>query len=237
MTAVNIGVVNLGRIGYHASLQLQSKISISIKKKTTKWQDGVMLLLEYPPLYTVGIRDKSYTANDEERLRKTGAEFYRTDRGGLITYHGPGQLVIYPVVNLKSWRKPLSIRWYIETLEETVINLCQTMGVSAHRYHPYPGIWVGESKLCAVGVHASRHVTTHGIAINCNTDLNWFKHIVPCGIEGKGVTSFTELLQREIKIQDIILPFFNSFQTNFYCKLHNTTISDVDDSLEQSRII
>uniref|UniRef100_T1HPB7 Octanoyl-[acyl-carrier-protein]:protein N-octanoyltransferase LIPT2, mitochondrial n=2 Tax=Rhodnius TaxID=13248 RepID=T1HPB7_RHOPR len=228
MSTVNIGVINLGRIGYLASLQLQSKLASSIKERKTKWQDGVLLLLEYPSLYTVGIRDKSYTASDELRLRNLGAEFHRTDRGGLITYHGPGQLIVYPIVNLKCWRRPLSIRWYVESLEETVIRLCRSMGVSAHRYPPYPGIWVGERKLCAVGVHASRHVTTHGVAINCNTDLSWFKHIIPCGIEGKGVTSFSELLLRDIKIQDIILPFCDAFQETFSCKLHNITISDLD---------
>ncbi|BES95600.1 Octanoyltransferase [Nesidiocoris tenuis] len=181
------------------------------------WEGGVLLVLEHKPVYTIGLRTKGYDVQDEERLRRLGADFQRTDRGGLITFHGHGQLVVYPILDLRLW-KP-SVKWYVENLEDTVIGLCSSLSVAAHRYHPYPGIWVGEKKLCAVGIHASRYVTTHGIAINCNTDLRWFEHIVPCGIEGKGVTSLTELLSRNVNVEEVVPVFLKAFEDKFSCEL------------------
>lgn len=212
-----VGVFNVGRIAYSKGLELQQSFADALKANTCPWNGGVLLLLEHSPVYTVGIRTKSYTAEDKAWLVSLGAEFHETNRGGLITFHGPGQLVAYPVINLKLWTP--SVKWYIATLEDAVIDLCAKYDVAAHRYHPYPGIWVGEEKLCAVGVHASRFVTTHGIAINCNTDMNWFEHIVPCGIEGKGVTSLSQLLAKDIAVDDVIPKFLDSFKKKFPCEL------------------
>lgn len=139
---------------------------------------------------------------------------FQTRRGGLTTYHGPGQLVCYPILNLR--RIGMGIRQYICSLEQTIINAVSHLGVEAQRCE-HTGVWVGENKLCAIGkkkcvcvfvcvnwhlfpltgVQVSMGVAYHGLAINCSTDLEWFKHITPCGVEGKGVTSLTELLKRK----------------------------------------
>ncbi|KAF6206725.1 hypothetical protein GE061_017961 [Apolygus lucorum] len=198
---------------YEKAWQLQDIFADAVKRKTCPWDGGVVLMLEHPPVYTIGIRTKGYEEDDEKKLKSLGAEFHRTNRGGLITFHGPGQLVVYPIINLQMW-KP-SIKWYIDNLEETIIDLCSEFGVPAHRYPPYPGIWVGEKKVCAIGVHASRYVTTHGIAINCNTDLKWYDHIVPCGIEGKGVTSLSEQLGEDVGVSDVVPKFLKSFNDKF----------------------
>ena len=148
-----------------------------------------ILLCQHHPVYTVGIRTKGYIDQEEKaRLHRLGAEFIYTDRGGLITFHGPGQLVCYPILDLKRYN--LSLRCYIHKLEEVIIQTCHKFGVSTHRTDDV-GIWVGDNKIAAIGVHCQRHVTSHGLALNCNIDLSWFSHIVPCGLQGKSVTSLT----------------------------------------------
>uniref|UniRef100_A0A8C1II11 lipoyl(octanoyl) transferase n=1 Tax=Cyprinus carpio TaxID=7962 RepID=A0A8C1II11_CYPCA len=109
-------------------------------------------------------------------------------RGGLITFHGPGQLVCYPVLNLGCFRK--SVRWYVCELERTVIKTCGQFGIEAST-SPDTGVWAGDNKICAIGIHCGRYITSHGLALNCNTDMSWFDNIVPCGIMGKGVTSLS----------------------------------------------
>ena len=154
-----------------------------------KGQHDRILLCQHHPVYTVGIRTKDYIDQTEKaRLMQLGAEFIYTDRGGLITFHGPGQLVCYPILNLKQYN--LSLRCYIHKLEEVIMQTCHKFGVATHRTDDV-GIWVGDNKIAAIGVHCQRHVTSHGLALNCNTDLSWFSHIVPCGLEGKSVTSLT----------------------------------------------
>ena len=169
------------------------------------------------------------------RLKALGADFYRTNRGGLITFHGPGQLVAYPILNLRGFDK--SMKWYVCKLEETVIQLCKALRIEAERSSD-TGVWVKNNKLCAIGnlfimlftpkwlnflnligVHGSRYITTHGLALNCNTNLKWFSHIVPCGIYDKGVTSLSELLGKEITIESVIDPFLKSFEQQFQCNV------------------
>ncbi|CAG9772945.1 unnamed protein product [Ceutorhynchus assimilis] len=157
-------------------------------------------------------------ASNLEKLVKTwkvGAEFYKTNRGGLITFHGPGQLVVYPILNLKHF-KP-SIKWYVCHLEKTIIHLCQKYGLTGET-SPHTGVWIGDNKICAIGIHGSRFITTHGLALNCNTDLGWFDHIVPCGIEGRGVTSLSKELKRNVSIDEVIPEFVDSFCTIFECE-------------------
>jgi lipoyl(octanoyl) transferase len=170
---------------------------------------GTLLLLEHPPTFTTGLRSMVYSAQEEQRLTALGAEFVRTNRGGLITFHGPGQLVAYPVLDLRQFvpqearRKALlGMKWYVWTLEQMVIDLLASeYGVEGER-SPHTGVWVRTkgkhetSKICAMGVHNSDMVTSHGLALNCTTDMSWFDQIVPCGITGAGVTSLAELLGR-----------------------------------------
>ncbi|XP_060650423.1 putative lipoyltransferase 2, mitochondrial [Drosophila nasuta] len=209
-------VVRAGRLSYTAGLQLQQQLA---KQKTVDFAEfrNFLLLLEHDPVYTIGIRTKGYTEEDEKRLRELGAEFHRTDRGGLITFHGPGQLVAYPILNLRQFK--LSMRCYVATLEQTVIETCRQLGVLNASTTADTGIWVGDKKICAIGVHGSRYVTTHGIGLNCSTDLSWFEHIVPCGIEGKGVTSLSEQLQRQVSLSEASAALLESLAKKFNCQL------------------
>ncbi|KAL7727983.1 hypothetical protein ACLKA6_018909 [Drosophila palustris] len=211
-----VTVVRAGRLSYSAGLRLQDQLA---KQKVSDFAEfrNYLLLLEHDPVYTIGIRTKGYTAEDEDRLRLLGAEFHRTDRGGLITFHGPGQLVAYPILNLRQF-KP-SIRWYVCTLEKMVIETCRKMGIPNASTTKDTGIWIGDQKICAIGVHGSRYVTTHGIGLNCSTDLKWFDHIVPCGIEGKGVTSLTQQLGRQISLTEATGALLDSFGQIFDCRV------------------
>lgn len=206
-----VSLLNTGLLSYSKALNLQKQISHLVLN--AKYQN-VLILTEHPPVYTIGIRTKNYTIDDEERLKKLGADFHKTNRGGLITFHGPGQLVAYPIINLKNFQP--SIKWYVCHIEKTIINLCKKYYGLDARITTDTGVWIGENKICAIGVHGSRYVTTHGLALNCNTDLNWFEHIVPCGIPGKGVTSLSkELNDTKINLEIVTPNFIKSFAEIF----------------------
>ncbi|XP_066999218.2 octanoyl-[acyl-carrier-protein]:protein N-octanoyltransferase LIPT2, mitochondrial isoform X1 [Anabrus simplex] len=228
-----VKVLQAGRLNYGPALRLQQALAnkhlvhCEADKNIAK---DTLIMVEHEPVYTVGIRDKSYSCEDEAKLRGLGAEFYRTNRGGLITYHGPGQLVVYPILDLKHF-KP-SIRWYVSQIEQTVIAVCKEYNLRAET-SPYTGVWVGDKKICAIGIHGSRFITTHGLALNCETDLNWFSHIVPCGIEGKGVTSLSEQLQRTVTIEEVVPVFLFCFSKIFNCSVCNFPKHERDDLLRQ----
>ncbi|XP_053312625.1 putative lipoyltransferase 2, mitochondrial [Spea bombifrons] len=208
-------VLRLGLLSYTEALRVQQGCVQAVKERAAEPR-GTVLLCEHPAVYTVGIRRAPYPVLEEERLRQIGADFQRTDRGGLITFHGPGQLVCYPVLELGPLRRTL--RAYVCGLEGAVIGLCRSLGLDAYRA-PETGVWVRDKKICAIGVHCARRVTSHGLALNCNTDLSWFEHIVPCGIVGKGVTSLTQELGREVTVEEIIPPFLEAFEEEFKCTL------------------
>ncbi|CAK1548312.1 unnamed protein product [Leptosia nina] len=222
-----IKVWRLGLMSYDTALKIQMAIARKHLDSMTKGTDvdyDTLLLVEHKPVYTVGIRDD--TPNDEiNRLRELGAEFRKTNRGGLITFHGPGQLVAYPVINLKHYKT--SVKWYVNSLEQTIINLCEELGIKANR-SPHTGVWIEDNKIAAIGIHASRYVTSHGISLNCDNDLSWFDHIVPCGIEDKGVTSLTN--ETGVKCTtDIITPMFlKNFEKVFGCKSE-----DIDTEMQE----
>ncbi|XP_060527140.1 putative lipoyltransferase 2, mitochondrial [Cylas formicarius] len=206
-----VKIWNLGKVDYAKALKIQNVVA-SCHGNTTS--DNVLLCLEHLPVYTVGIRNLQYSHREEVWLKEKGADFYRTNRGGLITFHGPGQLVVYPILNLKCFTP--SMRWYVCQIERTVINLCKKFNLEAET-SPHTGVWIKDNKVCAIGVHGSRFVTTHGLAINCATDLSWFDHIVPCGIEGKGVTSLSKELNREVSTSEVLPLFLDSFCDIFQC--------------------
>lgn len=207
-----VHILKTGKLNYGESLKLQKLISNQLVQGSN--YKNVIILTEHNPVYTIGLRTKNYTINDEENLRKLGAEFHRTNRGGLITFHGPGQLVAYPIINLKNFEP--SVRWYVCHIEKTIIDLCKKYEITA-RTTEDTGVWVDNRKICAIGIHASRYITTHGLALNCNIDLAWFKHIVPCGLEGKEVTSISKELDKNVSIDDITPEFLCSFQDIFQC--------------------
>ncbi|KAL5283159.1 LIPT2 family protein [Megaselia abdita] len=210
-----VKVLTLGKLHYRKSLELQKTLSTQQIESFNDFRN-YLILNEHNPVYTIGIRRNSYSHEEREKLRNVGAEFYETNRGGLITFHGPGQLVAYPIIHLKQFQP--SMRWYVRQLETTIIDLCQMFNLSAKTTSD-TGIWIGENKICAIGIHGKRYVTTHGIGLNCNTDLKWFDHIVPCGIEGKGVTSLSKELNKNVSVAETIPLFLNSFSKNFNCSL------------------
>lgn len=210
-------VWKLGMISYDTALKIQLALARKHLDAMLKGQDtnyDTLLLVEHKPVFTVGIRDK--TPNEEiSRLKQLGAEFKKTNRGGLITFHGPGQLVAYPIINLKHFKT--SVKWYVNSLEETVINVCGELGIKGSR-SPYTGVWVEDNKIAAIGIHASRYVTTHGISLNCNTDLSWFSNIDPCGIQDKGVTSLSKETGHEYTIDKVTPIFLKYFDEVFGCQ-------------------
>lgn len=198
---------------YQQSLNLQKILSTQLLKDDQPY-NNILILTEHDPVYTIGIRTKNYSTEDEEKLKRVGAEFFKTNRGGLITFHGPGQLVAYPILNLKNFQT--SVRWYVCHMEKTIIDLCKKYDIKAQTTAD-TGVWVEDRKICAIGIHASRYITTHGLALNCNADLSWFKHIVPCGLEGKEVTSLSKELKKEITIDEVTPKFLESFSNIFEC--------------------
>ena len=235
--AATARLVNLGRMSYSAALKIQNSSVAEIKARRSP---SKLLIVEHEPVYTTGVRSDHYGAKEERRLRGLGADFVRSNRGGLITFHGPGQLVAYPILNLAEFlpvataRKAiLGVKWYVERLEQTVIDACGEVGVEAVRSPPHPGVWVPgqpEEKVCALGVHSSNLVTSHGLALNCDVDLEWFAHIVPCGIPDRGVTSLTRVLGRRVTTEEVLPILVRNFENSFECKV---VLEDTDESKQE----
>jgi lipoyl(octanoyl) transferase len=181
---------NLGLIDYEESLKLQDAARERIILEGEA--PGVLFFLEHPHTYTHGrLAEKENLLFNPDALSQRGITVYQIDRGGDFTYHGPGQLVAYPIFDLK--RLGLNVREYIHCTEEVVIRVLDKFGIKAGRHPRYMGAWVGEEKVCAVGVGVRKWVTKHGFAFNINTDLNFYQGIIPCGIKGKEVTSLQKL--------------------------------------------
>jgi lipoyl(octanoyl) transferase len=201
-------VVDLGTIEYGAAWELQRRIVAARKAGAVP---DVLLLCEHPHVITLGRNGKlaNLRASDHV-LRQMGVSFFETDRGGDITYHGPGQLVGYPILNLAEIRR--DVAWYMRSLEEAMIRATAEFGVASRRVPGRTGVWVdapaesgGEEKLAAIGVHLSRWVTSHGLAYNVSTDLRYFDLIVPCGIADKQATSLEKLLGRGAEMKEVSL--------------------------------
>ena len=192
-------VEQLGLVDYPGALGLQQERVAGRKRGAIT---DTLLLLEHPHVYTLGRNAKrEHLLASGERLRELQAQVFDTDRGGDITYHGPGQLVGYPVLDLTVHRRDLG--WYMRSLEEVFIRAAADFGVRAGRLPGAAGVWVGNDKLVALGVHVSRWVTSHGFAFNVNTDLSYFDAIVPCGLRGRGVTSLARLLGRPVAMDSV----------------------------------
>lgn len=228
-----VKVLSVDRLSYGTGLRLQKALADQHHNKSLKGHNSnALVLLEHNPVYTVGIRNKGYSLDDENKLRALGAEFFKTNRGGLITFHGPGQLVAYPIINLKHFQG--GVKWYVCQIEKMIIRLCAELGIKA-KTSPDTGVWVDENKICAIGIHASRYVTTHGLALNCNMDLKWFDHIDPCGIEDKGVTSISEELKMNVRVEDVLPLFKNAFRDQFQCSLIDFPPGEASELLRSSR--
>lgn len=234
-----VNLVNLGRLPYAKALSIQQAFFDRLKESVLT-EDRIyssqiqaarrssavslgnpkvrnsLLLVEHEPVYTIGIRCKEYDDGYIVRLKQKlvdlnlRADFVKTNRGGLITYHGPGQLVAYPIIYLGDFKtiKNRSIKSYVGALETTIIDTLSSLGLDgAHTVEEYPGVWLngGERKIAFIGISCKRYVTMHGISINCDCDLSWFDHIVSCGIESKAITSIQQELSMDkaVKAKDV----------------------------------
>lgn len=191
-------LLTLGRVPYGAALAAMRSL---VDRRIRGEIPDVLILLEHPPVYTLGRRtDPAHLLEGEDGLRARGAEVHRIDRGGSVTFHGPGQLVGYPILHLGV--RP-SLADHVRRMEETVIRASADVEVGADRDEEV-GVWCGDRKVCAIGVKSTRRVTYHGFALNCATDLSWFDAIVPCGLPGRGVTTLSERAGREVTLEEML---------------------------------
>jgi lipoyl(octanoyl) transferase len=206
-------VTNLGRTRYSETWELQRKL---VELRTEDRIDDVLLFTEHEHVYTIGKGgDENHLLASEQELSTDGVEVFRIDRGGDITYHGPGQVVGYPILDLNGYF--LDIHRYLRSLEEVMIQSLGQFGIRAGREEGMTGVWAGGEKIAAIGVKVSRWRTMHGFALNVNTDLTRFGRIIPCGIFHKGVTSMEKMLGREIPLQEVEDSLTASFSRVFGC--------------------
>ena len=201
-----INIIDLGRYPYEKSLAYQSDTHSKVL------QDSIcdsLILVEHDSVYTLG---KNADKNNILSNYRNDVEIHNIDRGGDVTYHGPGQLVGYPIINIKKIN--MSVGRYVHTLEEILINTLSNFTISAQRRDKLIGVWVGDEKIAAIGVRVQKGVTKHGFALNINTDLSYYNGIIPCGINNCKVTSMEQILHKNIElrfVQDIIVKEFAKY--------------------------
>lgn len=210
-----IDVRRLGRIGYGEALDLQARL---VDERRRGDIGDTLLLLEHPPVITLGVKTRgkpSHIIASPETLAAEGVSVFETGRGGDITYHGPGQLVGYPIFDLRPDR--CDVHRYVRDLEEALIVALREFGIEGGRLAGRTGVWVGaegrEEKIAAIGVRISRWITSHGFALNVSTDLRHFQLIVPCGIADRGVTSIARVLGRPVPMADVEDAVIRAFRT------------------------
>ena len=230
---------DLGRMAYSECWDLQRSLfermlaakgavasAAESKREGDKNPDmaGWLLLVEHNPVYTLGKSGKSSNMLvTEEYLRSIGAEFFHIDRGGDVTYHGPGQIVGYPILDLE--KLGIGLRDYIDSLEQAIIEVCAMWGVEAGRIKGASGVWIDPEglrprKICAIGVRASRYVTMHGFAMNVATDLRYFSHINPCGFVDKGVTSLEKEVGHAVDLDQVKVQIINRLSEKLNVKIY-----------------
>ena len=186
-------IIRLGTVEYHRAWELQVELATKVHDGA---QPNTLLLLEHSPVYTKGRLSKpEHILLSDEELRQKGIGVYEADRGGQVPFHGPGQLVAYPVVDLREWGGPVK---YVRTLERIIVDSLADFKITAETIDGITGVWVDGAKIAAIGVKISRGVAYHGFAINVTTDLSYYSHIVPCGIADRPVTSMAEVLGEDV---------------------------------------
>ncbi len=226
-------MVNLGLLPYAPACTLQTRAVAARKAGAIP---DVLLFCEHPHVITLGRNGKHEHLRAGERLlAQMNVTFLATDRGGDITYHGPGQIVGYPILDLAQHRR--DVRWYVNQLEEVMIRASADFGITARRVADRHGIWVdaaaGEEKLAALGVHLSRWVTSHGFAYNVSTDLRYFDLIVPCGIAGKRATSLERVLDRAVSSEEVRPKLISHFAEVFNREMISISRSELEEILAQ----
>ena len=194
-------VRRLGRVDYSDALAMQRFL---VEERRAGHVPDLLLLVEHPDVITLGVKGdggRSHIAASDETLASLGVEVIEAGRGGDVTYHGPGQIVAYPIIDLKPDR--CDVHRYVRDIEEVMVRVCASYGVSAGRIAGLTGTWVGDNKIGAIGIRISRWITSHGLAFNVGTDLSRFDLIVPCGIVGRGVTSLERETGRKLDREDV----------------------------------
>lgn len=228
MNQTEVELEDLGLIDYKQCWDYQTKLfdaTVQLKIRNRKFPDNSvstknhLIFCEHPHVYTLGKSgDLKNLLIDGHKRKEKNISFYKINRGGDITYHGPGQLVVYPILDLDYFFS--DIHKYLRLLEETVILTLQDYGIVGQRLEGFTGVWVDDKKetprkICAIGVKCSRWVTMHGIGFNINSNLDYFKHIVPCGIEDKSVTSLQKETNQEIDMEELKIRFKKNFKILF----------------------
>jgi len=220
-----ITVCDLGLIEYEKAWNIQKDFH---NKRTLGKIDDVLFICEHPHTYTFGkTADINNLLLNKNELQEKGISIFNIDRGGDITYHGPGQIVGYAIINLAGWKKDTHL--YLRALEDVLIKTCNDYGITnAERNKKYTGVWIEDRKICAIGIKVSRWITMHGFAFNVNTDLELFNGIIPCGIEDKEVTSLNKELKTEISITEAKSKVINNFTKVFdYTLTEEKTLSEI----------
>jgi lipoyl(octanoyl) transferase len=215
-----LDVRRLGRVGYSESLALQAQL---VEDRKAGRIGDTLLLLEHDPVFTLGRNARSENVLvPEDLLRARGFEVFEVGRGGDVTYHGPGQVVGYPILDLAPDR--CDVHRYVRDLEEVMIRTCADHGVEAGRIAGLTGAWVGDRKVGAIGVRLSRWVTSHGFALNVSTDLAPFGLIVPCGIANRGVTTLEQAAGRSVALADVLVGLESHFASVFGAKIAGSAL-------------
>lgn len=229
-------VLYLGRVAYATALQLQRTLQEMRKGDRI---GNTLLLLEHPPVITLGRNARlDNVLAPPEFLAQKGVELFEIDRGGDVTFHGPGQLIAYPVFDLRAFDPKVGAVEYVRRLEEVLIRTCGDYGIGTQRIKGMTGVWTyalrnkPEAKIAAIGVHISRGVTTHGFALNVTTDLDFFSLIVPCGITGKPVTSMQRELQKPLALEEVAIAASRNFGRVFRSQM--LWLESLDDLLAQA---
>lgn len=216
-----VQILRLGRVEYRDGLELQRQYQ---EARRADLVPDTLALLEHPPVLTLGRgAEATNILTPKSQLDALGVEVFETDRGGDVTYHGPGQIVGYPLLHLGPGRQ--DVRKYVRAIEELMIRTVADWGITATRIEQWPGVWVAQSrrggprKIAALGVHLSRWYTKHGFALNVRTDLSHFELIVPCGIREAGVTSMREELQRDVPVAEVEERIAHHFEAVFDCEV------------------
>jgi len=222
----NLTYCDLGFIDYKEAWDIQKEI---FNKRVSGDIDDCFLLLEHPNTYTLGkTAHRENLIGTENYLKENKISVYNIDRGGDITYHGPGQLVGYPIIDLNNWHK--DTHKYLRALEEVIIKTCKECGLNCERNNKHTGVWLKDKKIAAIGIKVSRWITMHGFAFNVNTDLNLFNGIIPCGIQDKSVTSLSNELKSSINLSEVkkqlLMKFIEVFEYN------EPSIIKIDDLLQ-----
>jgi lipoyl(octanoyl) transferase len=216
--------IDLGLTDYNTVWQLQKRINSY--KMSHKCAD-LLITNEHNHVYTLGkAGDRNHLLVNNTFLNEQGISYYEIDRGGDLTYHGPGQLVCYPVFDLNNYY--LDAHRYLRDLEEVIVRTLKHYGIVSNKDEEFTGVWIGDEKICAIGIKISRWITMHGLAFNINNDLTYFDRIIPCGIFHKGVTSLKNVLGREIDFSQLKNVVLEKFGEVFGVRIENITIEKLD---------